>query len=293
MTGQAAAGQAGGRRVLLGLIGYPIKHSASPAMHEAAAAALGWQGFYHLIEVAGADRLALTAMLDGVRRLGFSGVNVTFPYKEAVVPLLDDLSPAAARLGAVNTVVVREGRLIGHNTDTTGFLRAVRGLVEASGHGPVALVGAGGVGKAAALALADAGVREIRVFDRDPEKTAVLRAMLGERLIAADTVEAAVAGAVGLVNGTPVGMSPNTDSPVPPSLLHAGLWVADAVYSPLWTPLLLAAKAAGAKVMTGRDLAINQAVDAFTLFTGAEPSVAVMAEAFEAVMARRRGGAAA
>src|SRR5882724_13273410 len=135
-------------------MGAPIAHSASPAMHEQAANDLGVRCYYHLIEVAGADRGELRVLLDGIRRLGFAGVNVTFPYKEAVVDLLDELSPNAAILGAVNTVVVRDGRLIGHNTDTTGFARAITHLVTASSHGPVALIGAGGVGKAIAFALA-------------------------------------------------------------------------------------------------------------------------------------------
>jgi shikimate 5-dehydrogenase len=111
----AENGRTAQRNLLLGLIGAPIKHSASPAMHEAAAAALGFRAYYHLIEVADADREGLRLMLQGVRRLGFAGVNVTYPYKEAVVPLLDELSPAAAAIGAVNTIVVRAGRLVGYN----------------------------------------------------------------------------------------------------------------------------------------------------------------------------------
>src|ERR1700757_1148616 len=109
------------QKLLIGLIGSPIAHSASPAMHERAAEALGLRGHYQLIEVAGADATGLSMMLEGVRRLGFAGVNVTFPYKEAVVPLLDELATTAATMAAVNTVVVENGRLIGHNTDTTGF----------------------------------------------------------------------------------------------------------------------------------------------------------------------------
>ncbi|HEV3500837.1 MAG TPA: shikimate dehydrogenase, partial [Bradyrhizobium sp.] len=105
---------------LAGLIGAPIAHSAAPAMHEQAARAPGVHYHYHLIGVAGAGRDELRALLDGARRLGFAGVNVTFPYKEAVVDLLDELSPGAAAIGAVNTVVVRDDRLIGHNTDSTG-----------------------------------------------------------------------------------------------------------------------------------------------------------------------------
>ena len=277
-------------KLLTGLIGAPIAHSASPAMHERAAEALGLRGHYQLIEVAGADAAGLSMMLEGVRRLGFAGVNVTFPYKEAVVPLLDELATTAATMAAVNTVVVKDGRLIGHNTDTTGFARVVGGLVTASAHGAVALVGAGGVGKAIAFALAETGVSELRIFDRDQAKAAHLAAQLQGRVAAraAPSVEDALRGAAGLVNGSPVGMLPNRDSPVPEDLLHGGLWVADAVYSPLWTPLLMAAKAKGAAVMTGRELAIHQAADAFELFTGLAPSTAEMGVAFDGVMARKK-----
>src|SRR5215216_6126761 len=146
------------RRILTGLLGAPIAHSASPAMHERAAEALGHRCHYQLIEIAGAGREQLKLLLEGVRRLGFAGINVTFPYKEAVVELLDNLSPGAAQIGAVNTVVVRDGKLTGHNTDTSGFARAVTPLVAASSHGAVALIGAGGVGKAIAFALAGLGV---------------------------------------------------------------------------------------------------------------------------------------
>ena len=115
------------KRFLTGLLGAPIAHSASPAMHERAAAALGLHCHYQLIEVANAGREELRMPLQGVRRLGFAGINVTFPYKEAVLDLLDELSPRAALIGAVNTVVVRDSKLIGHNTDTSGFARAVTG----------------------------------------------------------------------------------------------------------------------------------------------------------------------
>jgi shikimate dehydrogenase len=277
------------RRFLTGLIGAPIAHSASPAMHEEAAEALGARCHYQLIEVAGADRSGLSAMLEGVRRLGFAGVNVTFPYKEAVVDLLDELASGAAAMQAVNTVVAREGRLIGHNTDTTGFARAAVNLVADSGRGPVAVIGAGGVGKAIAFALASLGVAEVRIFDTERTKAEKLASLLGAQkgIVVAESLEAALKDAAGLVNGTPVGMLPSRGTPVPDALLHAGLWVADAVYSPLYTPLLLAAKAKGARIMTGRELAIAQAADAFELFTGLVPSAAVMGSAFDRVMAAR------
>lgn len=257
-------------------------------MHERAAEALGWRGHYQLIEIAGADAAQLSTLLEGVRRLGFAGINVTYPYKEAVVPLLDELAPGAAAMGAVNTVVVRDGRLIGHNTDTTGFARAVAPLLAPSGNA-VAVIGAGGVGKAIAFALASLEVADIRIFDSEPARAETLASLLAPRAGArvAGSVEDALDGATGLVNGTPVGMLPNRGIPVPATLLHEKLWVADAVYSPLITPLLAAAQAKGARIMTGRELAIYQAADAFELFTGLAPSTEVMGQAFDEVMAAR------
>lgn len=283
----SSRGPAASKKLLTGLIGAPIAHSASPAMHERAAEALGLRGHYQLIEVAGADAMGLSKVLEGVRRLGFAGVNVTFPYKEAVVPLLDALAPGAAAMGAVNTVVVKDGRLIGHNTDTTGFARAVAPLLARTDNA-VAVIGAGGVGKAIAFALASLKVSDIRIFDSEParaEKLASLLKTAGAKVVS--SIESALAGATGLVNGTPVGMLPNRNTPVPPALLRADLWVADAVYSPLITPLLAAAQEKGARIMTGRELAIYQAADAFELFTGLAPSTEVMGEAFDAVMAAR------
>jgi shikimate dehydrogenase len=277
------------QKLLTGLIGAPIAHSASPSMHERAAEALGLRAHYQLIEVAGADATGLSMMLEGVRRLGFAGVNVTYPYKEAVVPLLDELAPGAAAMGAVNTVVVRDGRLIGHNTDITGFARAVAPQL-APADNAVAVIGAGGVGKAIAFALASQKVSDIRIVDSEPARAEKLASLLNSNgakvgARAATSVEDALEDATGLINGTPVGMLPNRDMPVPPTLLRANLWVADAVYSPLITPLLAAARAKRARIMTGRELAIYQAVDAFELFTDLAPSTEVVGEAFDAVMA--------
>jgi shikimate dehydrogenase len=282
-----------GKKFLTGLIGAPIAQSAAPAMHEQAADALGVRCHYQLIEVAGADAAGLRALLDGVRRLGFAGVNVTFPYKEAVVPLLDEMSERARDIGAANTVVVRDGRLIGHNTDTTGFERAIADLVAASNRGAVALIGAGGVGKAIAFALASLGVAGISIFDADQAKAERLAMQLRNRLQArvATGIAGALQGAVGVVNATPVGMLPDRGLPVPEPLLNRDLWVADAVYTPLWTPLLTAAKARGARLMTGRELAIYQAADAFELFTGLKPPVEAIQNAFDAVMASRYSAA--
>jgi shikimate dehydrogenase len=276
-------------RFLTGLIGYPIAHSAAPAMHEQAAAALGVRCHYQLIEVKGAGHADLRAMLAGIKRLGFAGVNVTFPYKEAVIDLLDDLAPDARAIGAVNAIVADGARLVGYNTDASGFVRAIAPLLTTVPRGPIALIGAGGVGKAIAFALAILGVGELRIFDSDGAKVARLAGQLAGRHAARGvaSVEAALDGATGVVNATPVGMLPSRDTPVPDALLHPSMWVADAVYTPLWTPLLLAAKAKRAKVLTGRDLAIYAAADAFELFTSMMPSTDVMANAFDAVMAAR------
>jgi len=258
-------------------------------MHERAAAALGLRCHYQLIEVVGATPEELKLLLEGVRRLGFAGINVTFPYKEAVTGLLDELSPSARMIGAVNTVVVRNGRLVGYNTDTTGFSRAVGRLIAASAHGAVTVIGAGGVGKAIAFALASLGVSELRIFDRELAKATHLATQLQGQTSTSvpENIEDAVQGVAGIVNGSPVGMLPDCHTPVPEGCLHAGMWVADAVYFPLWTPLLLAAKASGASIMTGRELAIYQAADAFELFTGLRPSSIEMATAFDDVIARR------
>jgi shikimate dehydrogenase len=274
---------------LLGLIGSPIKSSAAPAMHEAAAAALDLSAHYRLIDVPGADAVMLRRMLDGVRLLGFSGVNVTFPYKEAVVPLLDALSPGAAAVGSVNTVVARDGKLTGHNTDASGFARAFSRVIGKPGDAAVALIGAGGVGRAIGFAMAELGAHTLHIFDSDLAKANALAARLAGRVNvrACRDVAEALNGAGGVINGTPIGMLPNRESPVPADLLCADMFVADAVYTPLWTPLLQAARAAGCRVMTGRDLCIDQAVDAFSLFTGFAPSREHIGAAFDAVIAKR------
>lgn len=277
------------RRALLGLIGAPIHHSAAPLMHEAAGESCHIRVHYQLIEVPGANRNMLQALLQSLRWMEFDGVNVTFPYKEAVVPLLDALDDAARTIGAVNTITVRNGQLTGHNTDTTGFERA---LIEAGLHpaaGPIALIGAGGVGRAIGFALARLGVPDLRIVDRDPLKAEALAADIRPFCDAHASLNAVTAcqDTVGMVNATPIGMLPDTGMPVPVEVLHSDRWVADVVYYPLLTPLLTAARAAGAKTVTGRTMTVHQAADAFTLFTGVQPSLEIMYRAFDGIMAAR------
>ena len=278
--------------VRLGLIGSRIAHSASPAMHEAAARAAGFTARYQLIEMAGASPETLEVVLAGLRQEGFAGVNVTFPYKEMAAKLLDRLSPPAKAIGSVNTIIIRGDALTGHNTDATGFASAFRAVLGAQHPGCVALIGAGGVGRAIAFALAELGAAELRISDRDPGKARALARTLESRLPtrAASEAREALAGATGLVNATPAGMLPDRSTPVPVELLHEGLWVADAVYSPLWTPLLVAARKCGARLMTGRELCVRQARDAFALFTGFSADAELMGAAFDEVMRARTTG---
>lgn len=271
------------RRLLLGLLGYPIAHSAAPAMMEGAGAACGIRVHYQLLPFANADAAMLGRVLGAVRLTGFAGINVTFPYKEAVLPFIDTLSEGAAALRAVNVVLVgADGRLSGHNTDATGFRRVAAALRPRLAAGPVALIGAGGAGRAMGWGLLEAGAPSLTVFDPDAARCTALAAALGrDRVRIAATVEDAVAGAAGIVNASPLGMLPDTRSPVPARLITPAMFVADAVYHPPVTPLLAAAAKAGAQVVPGRAMSVAQGVDGFALFSGLTPPEEAVAAGFD------------
>jgi shikimate dehydrogenase len=281
------------RRILLGLVGYPIAHSAAPAAHEASAQAIGLEAYYHLIEVPGAGREGLRSILDGVRATGFAGVNITYPYKELAAGLVDELSPDAAAMGAINTVVVSGGRLIGHNTDMSGFRTAYDRFVGLRGPRSVAILGAGGVGRAIAHALARHGGPALRFYDHDRAKSEDLAGRLPGPALVTSCVEEVMDGVDAIINATPLGMAPDKRSPVPPTLIEASHLVIEVVYSPLFTPLLTAAHRRGARYMTGRDLFVHQALDAFRLFTGLEGSESAVGAAFDRVMAGRQSSSPA
>ncbi len=264
--------------VLVGLIGAGIQASRSPALHEREGARQGLRLIYRLIdlEVLRLGPEALEELLTAAERMGFAGVNITYPCKLAVIPLLHDLSDDARALGAVNTVVLRDGRRIGHNTDCSGFAEGFRrGLPDA----PLARVvqlGAGGAGAAVAHALLSEGVRQLTVMDSEAPRAAVLAEDLcarfgAGRAVACTNPAEALATADGLVNCTPVGMAKFPGTPLPVALLRPGLWVAEIVYFPLETELLRAARALGCRTLDGGGMAVFQAVGAFRLFTGIEP----------------------
>lgn len=267
----------------IGLIGNDLATSLSPAIHEAEAAALGLAGFsYEVIDLAGIREPDLGRVLDDARADGFTGFNVTHPHKQAIIGFLDAVAPDAAALGAVNTVVIQDGRMVGHNTDRTGFLAGLRrSLPGDTDHREVVLFGAGGAGSAVAAALLDYGVDRLRIIDTDQGRREQLRALLTRSLPEGGTATIEVAGtdmaeawvrrAQGVVNATPIGMEHIPGTPFDLSWLNGSQWVADVIYRPLQTQLLAAAQALGLPVLQGTAMLVEQAADAFGLMTGHSP----------------------
>lgn len=265
---------------LLGLLGAGVGPSLTPLMHMEEARHHGLSYVYRIIDT-GQDHFddqQLTDVLRSVVQLGFDGLNVTYPYKQQILPLLDDIGPTARRLGAVNTVLVRDGRLEGHNTDVTGFARAVETHLGDASVRSVVQVGAGGAGAAVADALLGRGTVRLTVLDRDERRAHALAAALRERYadrdvraVGTSSLREALAGADGLVNCTPTGMAHHPGTPVEPHLLDSRHWVADIVYRPLETELLRAAAERGCRVLHGGYMAVYQAARTFELVTGRTP----------------------
>jgi shikimate dehydrogenase len=279
------------QQTLVGLIGAGIQPSRMPALHEREGAAQGLAYIYRLVdlEVLRLGVEALPELLMAARRFAFSGLNVTHPCKQAIIPLLDALSPQASALGAVNTVVFgTDGRLVGHNTDWSGFAESFRRELADVPRQRVVLLGAGGAGAAVAYALLTLGVAELSILDTEEARAdrlaAGLRERFGEgRAIAASDLAAAVGAAEGLVNATPVGMANHAGMPVARELLRSDLWVAEIIYFPPATRLLRAARELGCRTMGGGGMAVFQAAEAFRLFTGREPDRERMIRHFESM----------
>ena len=273
--------------VLVGLVGAGIGASRTPSLHEREGAEQGLRYVYKLIdlEVLGIDASALPDILTAAQRFGFAGLNITHPCKQAVIPLLDELSPDAAALGAVNTVVLKDGRRIGHNTDWWGFAESFRRELSDVRRDRVVQFGAGGAGAAVAHALLTVGAGHLAIIDTDEHRAqglaAALRERFGESRASASAPFAdAMALADGAVNTTPLGMAKYPGMAVPAELLRPGLWVADIVYFPLETELLREARNRGCRTMSGGGMAVFQAVGAFRLFTGREPDPSRMLRHF-------------
>ena len=261
--------------VLAGLIGSGIKASRSPALHEHEGDAQGLRYLYRLIDLdaLGLDLSALPNLLEAAQRMGYTGLNITYPCKQAVIPLLDELSEEAASIGAVNTVVLHAGKRIGHNTDALGFGEGFRRGLPNAARQRVVQMGAGGAGAAVAHALLSQGVEQLTLFEVDPTRAQALADNLSRhfgsgRAIVGEDLPAAMDQADGLVNTTPMGMTKLPGTPVPAELLRAALWVSEIVYFPLETQLLRDARALGCRTLDGSVMAVFQAVKAFELFSG-------------------------
>jgi shikimate dehydrogenase len=278
------------KKVLIGLIGAGIQRSLAPALQEEEARHHGVRLHYQLIDL-DAARVgveALPSLLQAVRVIGFHGLNVTYPCKQAVMPLLDAVSEEARTIGAVNTVVRDGDRLVGYNTDgpgwSWGFLRA---LPDAD-LSRVVLLGAGGAGSACADAVLRLGARQLVVVDQDASRARELSARLDAhfpgRASAAADAAGALQGATGLIQATPVGMARHPGMPIPAELLQRSMWVSEIVYVPLQTQLLEAARRIGCRTVDGGHMNVGQAVRGFRLFTGLDADAARMETHFRSLV---------
>ena len=279
----------------LGIIGYPIGHSISPVFQQAALDHCGIDGSYQAYQVAPES---LQEFFQGLRQPGFLGINVTVPHKEAVIPYLDEVDDWAMAAGAVNTVVNRDGRLSGHNTDGSGFLRALK---EGAGFHPqgsrVLVLGAGGAARGVALALVRDGVAGLTVANRTLERAERLTELAQAAGVQCQAIPLsgqeltdAAAAADLIVNCTTIGMSHGPDetgSPLSASQIPSTALVNDLVYNPLETPLLREAQRAGAKVLGGIHMLVYQGAASFEMWTGRDAPVGVMLEAATKAMAAR------
>jgi shikimate dehydrogenase len=282
------------RSFLTGLLGQGVTPSLTPELHEREAGRHGLRYVYKAVELGdgqlGPD--ALRRLLDAAVRLGFDGLNVTHPVKQAMVPLVDSVTPAVEAIGALNTILVHDGVSVGHNTDVTGFARAFRDGLPDADLATVVLLGAGGAGTAVAHGLVRLGVQELWAYDSRNERTeALARSVAGLRAGAVVTVldeadvSPALSTASGLVNATPVGMAAHPGIPVAVERLRPALWVADIVYRPLVTPLVEVATGRGCRVLSGAGMAVHQAADTFELITGRKAHRDAMFRDFDEMVA--------
>ena len=259
------------KKILLGLLGTGIQRSLSPALHEEEGRHHGLRVHYQLIDFA--DPSLLPGVVSSLRVIGFSGFNVTYPYKQAVMPLLDALSEEAKAIGAVNTVV-REGEcLVGHNTDGAGWGWGFQRALPKADLSKVVLLGAGGAGSACADAVLRLGAEQLVIVDKDPARAGALAERLHRHFPGRAEINdlgGAMQHASGLIQATPVGMAQHPGLPLGAELLKPSLWVSEIVYVPLETPLLKAARRIGCRTADGGHMNVGQAIRGFGLFTGLE-----------------------
>jgi shikimate dehydrogenase len=281
--------------MLLGLIGANIMGSLSPALFAEAFEAAGIDGFYHLMDVDRLRERRLPQLLAALKTAGFAGANITFPFKQEVLALLDSVDPEAAQIGAVNTVIIADdGQTTGYNFDRRGWRRSFEEEIgaESAQGATVVLIGAGGAGRAIAFALMDLGVAQLVVHDRDAARAQALCGDLAMHFGAARSrvaggLDDEIAAADGVVNATQTGMRGFPGNPVPAAALKASHWAADVIYTPIDTEFVKVAAAKGARVLNGGGMCVHQAVEAFRLFTGIATDVGRMHRAFSEALAAR------
>ncbi|MBM3497110.1 MAG: shikimate dehydrogenase [Armatimonadetes bacterium] len=280
-----------GTTKLVGVIGFPVEHSLSPPMHNAAFAQLGLDWAYVAYRV---EPQRLAEAIRGLVALGLVGLNVTIPHKQAAAELVDELDPAARALGSVNTIHNVEGRLRGHSTDGPGFVRSVEETGATLPGKVVTLIGAGGSARAVAHALVSAGVAELTLAARRPEKAEEVAALVTEHTgrpvgvvdLASPAARETVLRSDLVIDSTSVGMHPNVEVPpvVPVDWLRPGQLVCDLTYNPRETCLLRAARAAGAEALDGTGMLVHQGAIAFEIWTGIEAPVETMRRALLAAL---------
>lgn len=265
-----------------GLLGFPLSHSISPAMHNAAFAALGIEAEYSLFETPHSE---VKETIDNFKAHNFMGFNVTIPYKEIVMNYIDETTKLAKLIGAVNTVQNSDGKLIGYNTDGPGFIDSLKEDAGFEPKGKSAVVlGAGGAGKAVSVMLAECGVKNLVISDIDEPKARTLTHYISSKLgceclfSPLKDIESHIIKADLLVNATPIGMYPNiNDCPLPDDIkLRPKLTVYDLVYNPQETKLLKIAKTAKAKCVSGIGMLIRQGALAFSIFTDEEAPIDII-----------------
>lgn len=264
--------------IRLGLIGDDIAASRSPALHRLAGRICGLDVRYDLL-VPRELKLDFNSVFDRARSDGYRGLNITYPYKERVLARIKINDPIARSIAACNTILFEGDDAIGTNTDYVGFLGACRAAFGRSAPGRVALAGCGGVGKAIAFALAELGAEAVQLFDPAPSKAEELARALAIahpalQVQVANTIAQACEGAGGLVNCTPLGMVGHPGNAFTGAAIGGARWAFDAVYTPMETPFLLAARDAGLAILSGYELLLHQGVACFRIFTGREVSVA-------------------
>ena len=271
----------------IGLIGSGILESRSPRMHMQEASAQGLSLHYQLfdLDLLGTDEGHLPGLLKAVEQAGYAGVNITHPCKQSVIQYLDALSPDASELGAVNTVCFHSGKRYGYNTDWQGFYLSFMETFKTINKNQVLQLGAGGAGSAVAYAMSRVGVKTLYLYDLDIDKAKALAQRLSSifkdiSFNVTDHIESMANDMDGIINTTPVGMKKYPGMPLPAGLISSRHWIADVIYFPLETELLKTARNRGCQTMDGSGMAINQAAEAFYLFTGTKADTGRMALTF-------------